>query len=117
MPVPSGMEKIDDDALLPPRVHTQATGAEPRDFSDPNKIHAEILRNLRITSQDHWQDVRLLEMELDEKIAKPAYRAGDIACLMPINSEESVEVLLSRLGWLESADSQIRLDNPDDCEC
>ncbi|WFD42022.1 NAPDH-dependent diflavin reductase [Malassezia psittaci] len=113
MPVPSEMEKIDDEALLPPRVYTRTTGAMPKDFSDPTKIHAKIIRNSRITSEDHWQDVRLLEMELDESIANPAYRAGDIACLMPTNSEESVEALMDRLGWSELSDSQIQLENTD----
>ena len=113
MPMPQTMKPIDDDELLPPRVRTCVTSKAPVPFVDKAETHATLTVNERITAQDHWQDVRLVELELDESTKLPTYEAGDVVCLMPENLPEKVEQLIRRLEWTDLADSQLKLFNND----
>ena len=50
--------------------------------------------NQRITAEGHFQDVRHVEVEL----AGVTYAPGHVLHVWPVQSKESVEEVLSRLG-------------------
>lgn len=105
---------ISPDVLMPPRVHVHVSS----DMGKPSipcldGAHmATVVRNERVTHQDHFQDVRCIDLALDRATA-PSYRAGDVVCLVPENKPEDVEALLQRLGWASVADKMLRLTQND----
>lgn len=113
MPMPEGSQPIPDTELLPPRVRSRVEKETPGPFHDHATLHATLVTNERMTAAEHWQDVRLLELDLDESASLPAYRAGDVVALMPENDPEEVEKLLERLGWTDVADQRLLLTNTD----
>lgn len=78
-------------------------------------MHATLTTNKRMTAADHFQDVRLIELDLDENVDLPAYKAGDVVCLMPENAPEKVEQLIQRLEWSKEADKRLSLTDTDPC--
>lgn len=52
-----------------------------------------LISNTRVTSNDHWQDVRLLEFETDLP-----YKCGDVAVILPQCSLISVQLLANLLN-------------------
>ena len=52
-----------------------------------------LLSNTRLTSSDHWQDVRLIEFETDLP-----YKCGDVAVILPHCSPGAVHLLAELLG-------------------
>ncbi|CDS81975.1 related to NADPH-dependent FMN and FAD containing oxidoreductase (NR1) [Sporisorium scitamineum] len=136
LPLPEGVKEVGRDELLAPvtRVRkVQSDGAEEgdklvKDGEGSFKKHLEeqgwsrsrLGKNERMTAEDHFQDVRLLEFvdppTTQEKslgngsngqaahrpspqtITSTTYRPGDVLCLHPINDETSVTEMLSRLN-------------------
>lgn len=72
----------------------------------------KLTKNQRLTSSSHWQDVRLLELQLP-KPDEPdlQYVAGDVAALRPSNDPEMVDALLHRMGWYQHRDRPVGLFN------
>jgi len=62
---------------------------------------ATVRKNERITALKHFQDVRHVELQLDDPLE---YFPGDVAVLHPANDPVLVSNLLSLLGWQEFAD-------------
>lgn len=68
------------------------------------------VKNERITSLDHWQDVRRLEFTLpDSDEVDLNYEAGDIATLRPANGAGMVDALITRMGWSQHRDRPVGL--------
>ena len=62
--------------------------------------------NQRITSQDHFQDVRKLEFSIPPHIN---YRTGDVVSLLPSNLPEDVDSVLRHFKWEIIADDPFEL--------
>lgn len=113
--MPPGTKPIEENVLLPPRVRTSLLDTEPEAFLDQSPLHATLTTNKRLTAAEHFQDVRLIELDLDENVSLPAYKAGDVVCLMPENAPDKVEQLIQRLEWSNEADMRMCLNDTDPC--
>lgn len=60
-------------------------------------VEAELVRNARVTKSDHWQDVRLIELESrrPEDIDRIEYQAGDVCVLRPANTRSTCDKFLN----------------------
>jgi sulfite reductase alpha subunit-like flavoprotein len=47
-----------------------------------------VISNDRITAEGHWQDLRLIQLDVPRQ--KMEYAPGDVLMVMPQNSEENV---------------------------
>lgn len=69
-------------------------------------LHVTLKVNERITSNDHWQDVR--HMVFWSRISTN-YEPGDILMVFPKNRAEDVDSLINSMQWTDVADKLIRL--------
>lgn len=63
--------------------------------SEYNELHpfkARVLENKRLTSEDHFQDVRLIQLQLDTTIQ---YELTDVCVVYPENNPEDVKAFLN----------------------
>lgn len=67
-------------------------------------IPATLQKNQRITSSDHWQDVRHLIFTSSSSVR---YEPGDVITVYPKNRAQDVETLLSIMQWNDIADKHI----------
>ena len=96
-------------AEIDPQAKTQSVDG----FSEANPFMARLASNVRQTSDDHFQDTRLVEFDVSTSGGGLDYDPGDVCMVMPRNSKENVEAffqLFSSLKredriWLEKADS------------
>ena len=74
-PLPAGLQIIPKDVLLPPKYtlkscdmnNVVSNGNEPvqtRVYDEDDPYYAKLLSNARITADDHWQDVRMIRLDL-----------------------------------------------------
>lgn len=127
-------------SLAPPTAYTYSNGVKQnRDVNDGLRsfpLHGRIVSNQRITSKDWYQDVRHLRIEVDTTtsqlvaleengkktreddsepymyaLTKP-YTAGDVAVVMPQNSEASVQRFIKVLPQhlQEIADNELCIE-------
>ncbi|XP_022327985.2 NADPH-dependent diflavin oxidoreductase 1-like [Crassostrea virginica] len=100
-PLPPGQEIIPADVKPPPRFKVAFNPAEDRVNTVPTSVsngisqytgdhpfHASLISNERLTSDDHWQDVRLIRLDIEGSGIK--YNPGDVVMIQPQNSEDSV---------------------------
>lgn len=105
--MPQGCVPIPADALLPPSMHISFADAPISAPVPPSDaLVGTLVRNERMTAPTHFQDVRLIELALPDHAT---YKAGDVACFLPENPPEQIELLLQRLGWAEIADQRLEL--------
>ena len=77
--------------------------ADSKGTSSDAPLIGRVVKNERITSMDWMQDTRHIEIQVDSKQSTTfgknnlPYRAGDVATILPSNSEESVSKFLSVL--------------------
>ncbi|CAG8457692.1 10979_t:CDS:10 [Ambispora gerdemannii] len=95
-PLPSGME------IIPP------------DIISDGEFFARILKNERITSHDHFQDVRHMELEFDIDDVNVNdlalnYKPGDVVVIRPKNLSEEVEEFIQMMDWVDIADDAFTL--------
>lgn len=57
---------------------------------------AEVTRNSRITSTDHFQDTRHIEFALRD--SRLTYMPGDLLCIFPRQSPAAIAAFLERTG-------------------
>ncbi|KAK4230098.1 NADPH-dependent diflavin oxidoreductase 1 [Podospora fimiseda] len=80
----------------------------------PGGFYAYLNKNERVTPIDHWQDVRLLSLEIhgDEIPQREALRwAGQLTVtIFPRNFAEDVEELIAMMGWESVADESLEID-------
>lgn len=119
--MPAHLTPLPADELLPPRWHIEVQDSAPLNDAPlpalPGWVSTTLMANERMTTEDHFQDVRLLELRLPEEHARPAYQAGDVACVRPQNPPEDVDLLLRRLGWDDQADQLLRVSSRDPRTC
>ncbi|CCE65721.1 hypothetical protein TPHA_0M01460 [Tetrapisispora phaffii CBS 4417] len=78
---------------------------EPKFMGDYSISNGKIIKNLRITSEEHFQDVRQLTFKQDD--IKP-YSPGDTIAIYPTNTDEDVQRFLEvQTHWLEIADEPL----------
>ncbi|RXG51798.1 NADPH-dependent diflavin oxidoreductase 1 [Armadillidium vulgare] len=112
-PLPSGLQPITEYFLPPPKYHIKFVESESLDvqsnvenspkpsdaFSRMNEIEmkiSSITKNLRKTSTDHFQDVRLIEFDVTS--LSYSHNPGDILTIQPQNLDEYVEEFIECLG-------------------
>ncbi|KAB7500024.1 NADPH-dependent diflavin oxidoreductase 1 [Armadillidium nasatum] len=112
-PLPSGLQPITEYFLPPPKYHIKFVESESLDvqsnvennpkpsdaFSRTNEIEmkiSSITKNLRKTSVDHFQDVRLIEFDVTS--LSYSHNPGDILTIQPQNLDEYVEEFIECLG-------------------
>ena len=118
-PLPEGIEPIPDAAFLEPertlRFPAKTNGQSMFNFSSspdsqaypqesvhvPGSTRAKLVRNERVTTDKHWQDVRLLEFHLPQT----PYFPGDVLTIYPQNCAQDVEQVIQVMGWSAIADS------------
>lgn len=57
-------------------------------INETNPFQAKLLSNQRVTETDHWQDVRLIELDCPRDRVK--YECGDVLMLRPSNTTENM---------------------------
>lgn len=76
------------------------------------ELHAgRVLTNSRVTSKDHFQDVRNLVFESVNESEKIKYDPGDTVALYPYNSAKDVQDLLDHQGWSDLADYSVSVSD------
>ncbi|KAK4166793.1 NADPH-dependent diflavin oxidoreductase 1 [Cladorrhinum sp. PSN259] len=100
--------------LLEKSDKVDSTKASGELLAIPGAFTAFLQGTVRVTPDDHWQDVRLLSFEVhgDSEKLGFAYRWGGQLTLtiFPQNFSEDVEELISMMGWESVADSPLELD-------
>ncbi|TLD26951.1 hypothetical protein PspLS_04990 [Pyricularia sp. CBS 133598] len=121
-PLPESIEPIPDDEPLPPRFPlsiddtkgatvtsslTSTTSEDPPSNLLPieNAREAIIQSTSRITPPDHWQDVRLFSMHMDEP-AEPLL-PGATLIVYPKNFKADVQTLINQMCWQDQADQPV----------
>lgn len=111
-PLPEGVAVIPDDNLLPPRykvmfldgafiakdtsdaVDGSCEGRSP--VSEHRPFRASVTDNKRVTASDHWQDVRLLTLDITNSDLK--YSPGDVCHIQPKNLPDTVDEFMTLLS-------------------
>lgn len=97
-PLPQGMQPLSPDFMPPSKYSVETTHiASPtvvqpsrsNNFSAKNPYFATVSQNLRVTTIDHFQDVRLITFDLKE--SGISYSPGDVAMIQPRNSDDKVD--------------------------
>ncbi|XP_073414359.1 NADPH-dependent diflavin oxidoreductase 1 isoform X2 [Dendrobates tinctorius] len=106
-PLPPGVGVIGDLVMLPPKfslrfLDKEATtwnSAQREGTTDPpteqQPYHALLVTNQRVTAQEHFQDVRLIEFDITESGIH--FAPGDVVMIQPQNSPEDVQEFCSLL--------------------
>ncbi|KTW25859.1 hypothetical protein T552_03132 [Pneumocystis carinii B80] len=112
-PIPKGYSIYPETSLLSSSffVNLNKTKVSSTTYSihRANVIKVTVSQNLRITSQDHWQDVR--HMILDIHDDSVTYYPGDNIILYPSNPSKEVEIFLKCMNWLEIADVPLKISS------
>lgn len=120
------LPQIDDHVLLPPTMPVSVGLGEPVQFSETNKNLSltrksaglktgTFVENTRVTSIDHFQDVRHVVIESDTPDLD--YVPGDTLALYPQNDDRSVQLLLElQPYWLPIADKPLFVSQAPDLE-
>jgi len=70
----------------------------------PGGVKATLLSNTRLTPDDHWQDVRFLELST----AQCEYYPGDVLTIYPKNFPDDVASILVLMDWTDYADDVLK---------
>lgn len=77
----------------------------------PGSFTAEVLCNKRVTPEDHWQDVRHIELKVRSPGRNGAISfAGQTLLIYPKNYPEDVQKLIDLMGWADVAEQRIEID-------
>jgi sulfite reductase alpha subunit-like flavoprotein len=115
-PIPDGqfiepkwkLSSADEDAARMNGVHSTSNDKLPSADLLPirNSYTAQIERNERITAHDHFQDVRLLDLRVDNQVD---YGPGAVAVIHPKNFPEDVQQFIELMNWQNVADKPLTL--------
>lgn len=75
--------------------HFNPSNRNGRNYTQTNPSILHVKSNTRMTSQDHYQDVRLIEFRIPKDLA---YDPGDVLMLVPQNNREKVDELFKVLN-------------------
>lgn len=87
----------------PARKGDQDNGHGSQPLKPDDWIWANLVKNRRVTAEDWWQDVREIELELEDEEMAP-YPPGSICSLQPRMSRKEVDDFLEMNGWDDVAD-------------
>ncbi|KAG9305831.1 hypothetical protein G9A89_006242 [Geosiphon pyriformis] len=77
------------------------------------EMSAHVLKNERVTSHDHFQDVRHIELRCED--AALMYKPGDVVVVRPKNLKEEVDEFVKMMEWSSIADDPfILIPNQED---
>ncbi|KAF3767798.1 riboflavin synthase domain-like protein [Cryphonectria parasitica EP155] len=114
-----GPAKPDGDNILKDHPHkydlnrpAREDGPPPTELLPiPGTRECKLLSNKRVTPDSHWQDVRLLTMEIYKsdwnKSELPDFLPGDTIMIYPKNFPSDVQKLIHLMGWDPVADLRI----------
>ncbi|ODQ59409.1 hypothetical protein WICANDRAFT_63904 [Wickerhamomyces anomalus NRRL Y-366-8] len=120
-PLPEGLEPISEDELLPPKFKLSIDLKKPKRKTDTNSKEIALTRtdstlkagtvvlNKRITSDDHFQDVRHFRIQDDDE--QLDYSPGDTMALYPTNDSREVDALIEIQNWTDIADRRVIIEN------
>ncbi|RKP08332.1 hypothetical protein THASP1DRAFT_15816 [Thamnocephalis sphaerospora] len=110
-PLPAGLSALPDDVLYPWMQFADAldSAIQTTASTSTDRYLATLTRNERVTPHSHFQDVRLLEFQLDNRPFEP----GDILDIMPENLESDVNDFLEHTGLVVCADRPFRFRETD----
>lgn len=119
LPMPSGVSKLPDSYLPPPRVRLvfrdgaqndsgSATGSAIGSKTQSSPNECKLRSSRRLTDASWWQEVRHLTFTTPPRLN---YKAGDVAVLQPSNNPDDISALLRQLGWEACADSPLTLND------
>ncbi|XP_053229585.1 NADPH-dependent diflavin oxidoreductase 1 isoform X1 [Podarcis raffonei] len=105
-PLPAGLDILSPDVVLPSRFtfrfldddgdQSEPPEPEPGPPCEARPFLARVLTNQRVTSQSHFQDVRLIELDVAGSGIQAA--AGDVAMVAPSNAPEDVALFCRLLN-------------------
>ncbi|KAK3400087.1 hypothetical protein B0T20DRAFT_176265 [Sordaria brevicollis] len=123
---PSQFEDGEDLAARLERMSTESPGHETPEQKDgteipifppakllpiPGSFTAEVLCNKRVTPDDHWQDVRHIELEVRSPGRNGAISfAGQTLLIYPKNYPEDVQKLINLMKWADVAEQRIEIN-------
>lgn len=61
----------------------------PSEITEHSPLYARLVKNDRVTSDDHWQNTRLLEFDCSASGIQ--YEAGDVLMLNPSNFQQTIK--------------------------
>lgn len=132
-PLPPSVQPIPEEEPLPPRytlslripeakskptVEESSEAKTTMDFPPPvllphpNTYNASVVSNKRVTPSDHWQDVRLIELDVTfPSVDGVAYEPlpGDRVVVYPKNYPSDVQKLVELMEWESVADKEVVL--------
>ena len=80
----------------------------------PGTFYAEVVKNDRITPEDHWQDVRKLVLNVPfipgEDNVLPQISTGSTVILYPKNYPEDVQTIIDLMEWQNICDLPLEWD-------
>lgn len=108
---PSRAERLRAASVLD-NVQRACNGVNPVDLasSKPHTAYdAPVLHNVRLTSVEHWQDVRHISLDVSQLQQQTQYAScngdgsrlynpGDLAAIMPEQASEDIHAFIERLG-------------------
>ncbi|KAK3605906.1 hypothetical protein CHS0354_017812 [Potamilus streckersoni] len=137
-PLPPGVEIINDNVRPPSKYRIKVVDKnhsltfKPNGTSSThnsvhitpdqgNSFYARLISNERVTASDHFQDVRLVRLDISGSNIR--YSPGDVVMIQPQNMDDTVQDFISHLGinpdeavTLEQNDPEIPLpDLPQPC--
>lgn len=99
-PLPVGVQPLPPDFLPPAKFSVCQvasinsvviqSSSHQLDISAKNPYSAVVSENLRVTTAEHFQDVRLITFELNE--SGISYSPGDVVMVQPQNSDEKIDM-------------------------
>ncbi|XP_066952117.1 NADPH-dependent diflavin oxidoreductase 1 isoform X2 [Macrobrachium rosenbergii] len=127
-PLPDGIKPISSYALPPPKYKVCYVGDENDNLNidkptmsdetvEPsalNPFYAHVTMNKRVTAENHFQEVRLVEFDVSS--VQYNYKPGDVLMVQPQNLEEHVDEFISVLSldpekkfYLERSETNLTL--------
>ncbi|CAG8555508.1 7172_t:CDS:2 [Racocetra fulgida] len=87
---------------------------ENKEKINNGEIYALLVNNKRVTSHDHFQDVRHIELDIGDTEHK--YNPGDVAVIRPKNLPEDVDEFIKLMNLSDVADDTfILVPNDEGC--
>ena len=122
-PLPLGISVLSSDILPPPKYKIEFAISEEKthnnsNFEPNNKVFdsnhpylATLISNDRVTHENHFQDTRLVELNIGNEIS---YNPGDVCLVQPSNSKANVNKFLELFAHLEPDKSFTLISNDDE---
>jgi len=104
-PLPPDLQPISSNVLQPSkyRIEYMENAMEVDQNGETNQnlsfIMAPLISNQKMTSDGHFQDTRLIEFDIGDKLT---FNPGDVCLVQPKNSKENVEKFLSLFNHFDA---------------